>query len=130
MFLGDGLSTSLDVTVDNLKVEANAPVSQTEYYLKLPKDVTADVTFTHSEFDQVGVNDTGVTETYTGFTGTNLTDDLGRKYVVVSLSRSVDNPGFSQHYVTVEAEWQETGVGGTVNKHASITVELTASVLS
>ena len=129
VFLGDGLG-AFDVTVDNLKVEANALVSKTEYHLKLPKDVTADVTFTHSEFDQVGISDTGVTETYTGFSGTNLTDDLGRKYVVVSLSRSVDNPGFSQHYVTVEAEWQETGVGGTVNKHASITVELTASVLS
>ena len=96
----------------------------------LPESVTETVTFAHSESDKDGVPATGVTETYTGFTGTNLTD-AGRKYVKVKLERSTANVGYSQLKTTVTATWTVVGSGiGDVVKQAQAEIFLTARVIS
>lgn len=116
-----------DATIDNVSCKVTLPDAQTKYRLYLPAFVTSDVTFTHTESDKKGVPATGVTETYTGFTGDNLVD-ASRKYVDVSLVRSSGQVGFSQLKTTVTASWAETQAIGDVTKVATVDIILTARV--
>jgi hypothetical protein len=116
--------------IDTASLKAKLDDAVQEYTLFLPESVTETVTFAHTETDKDGVPATGVTETYTGFTGTNLTD-AGRKYVKVKLERSTANVGFSQLKTTVTASWTVTGSGiGDVVKQAEAEIFLTARVIS
>lgn len=121
---------SFAAEIDNASLKAKLDDAVQEYILFLPESVTETVTFTHAETDKDGVPATGVTETYTGFTGSNLTD-AGRKYVKVKLERSTANVGFSQLKTTVTATWTVTGSGiGDVVKQAEAEIFLTARVIS
>ena len=122
-----GLPFAAEIDTASLKAKLDDAVQ--EYTLFLPESVTETVTFAHSETDKDGVPATGVTETYTGFTGSNLTD-AGRKYVKVKLERSTANIGYSQLKTTVTASWTVTGSGiGDVVKQAEVEIALTARVL-
>ena len=120
---------SFAAEIDTASLKAKLDDAVQEYTLFLPESVTETVTFAHTESDKDGVPATGVTETYTGFTGTNLTD-AGRKYVKVKLERSTANIGYSQLKTTVTASWTVTGAGiGDVVKQAEVEIALTARVL-
>lgn len=128
VFFRQGTSGTITIDTASLKAKLNDAVQ--EYILFLPESVTETVTFTHAETDKDGVPATGVTETYTGFTGSNLSDS-GRKYVKVKLERSTANVGFSQLKTTVTATWTVTGSGiGDVVKQAEAEIFLTARVIS
>lgn len=116
------------ITMDNMSIKPKLRDSITEYTLYLPETVTQTVTFAHNETDKVGVPATGVTETYTGFSGTNLTDK-GRKYVKVSLARSATATGNSSLSTKVTATWTEavSGIGDT-EKQAELDLLLNARV--
>ena len=128
VFARSGTSGTINIDTASLKAKLNDAVQ--EYTLFLPESVTETVTFAHTETDKDGVPATGVTETYTGFTGTNLTD-AGRKYVKVKLERSTANVGYSQLKTTVTATWTVVGSGiGDVVKQAQAEIFLTARVIS
>ncbi len=121
---------SFAAEIDTASLKAKLDDAVQEYILFLPESVTETVTFSHVETDKDGVPATGVTETYTGFTGSNLTD-AGRKYVKVKLERSTANVGFSQLKTTVTATWTVTGSGvGDIVKQAEAEIFLTARVIS
>ena len=125
---GNNLST---VQIDDVSIKTAIPDAVQEYKLFLPATVTSAVNFSHDEpaIDKVGMTDTGVTETYTGF-DTALSEG-GRKYVKVKLSRSAaEAAGLSQLKTVVTATWAETDpTAGDVAKQAQAEILLTARVL-
>jgi len=116
---------------DNFSVKDKADAID-KIRFTVPKAVS-NVTFTHAETNKAGVPATGVTETYTGFTGTNLTNADGEPYVEVSLERASTEVGLSQLTTEVTATWTETqiisGVTENVVKTATRKMTLTARVL-
>lgn len=116
---------------DNFSVKDKADAID-KVRFTVPKAVS-NVTFTHAETNKAGVPATGVTETYTGFTGTNLTNADGEPYVEVSLERASTEVGLSQLTTEVTATWTETqtisGVTENVVKTATRKMTLTARVL-
>ena len=126
-FIGAGSSA----VYDNFSVKDKADAID-KVRFTVPKAVS-NVTFTHAETNKAGVPATGVTETYTGFTGTNLTNADGEPYVEVSLERASTEVGLSQLTTEVTATWTETqtisGVTENVVKTATRKMTLTARVL-
>ena len=126
-FYGVGPSVSYDNI--SIKDKANA-IDKIRF--TVPKAVSS-VTFTHTETNKTGVPATGVTETYTGFTGTNLTNADGEPYVEVSLERASTEVGLSQLTTEVTATWTESqtisGQTENVVKTATRKMTLTARVL-
>ena len=120
-----------DVTIDNVSAKYVPQNAIQKYRFYLPESVTETVTFTHAETDKIGMTDSGVTETYTGFSGANLVHQ-GRKYVEVTLERDASSAGFSQFTTTITANWTETelldGVLNTISKESVIEKEFTARV--
>lgn len=116
---------------DNISVKDKADAVD-RIRFTVPKAVS-NVTFTHTETDITEVPATGVTETYTGFTGTNLTNADGEPYVEVSLERASTEVGLSQLTTEVTASWTETqiisGQSENVLKTATRKMTLTARVL-
>lgn len=119
------------VTYDNISIKDKANAID-KIRFTVPKAVS-NVTFTHAETNKAGVPATGVTETYTGFTGTNLTNAEGEPYVEVSLERASTEVGLSQLTTEVTATWTEaqniSGVTENVVKTATRKMTLTARVL-
>lgn len=85
-----------------------------------------EVNWSYIKSDQVNMSDTGVSENYVGFTGTNLRREDGRPYVEVSISRSSSSVGQSRQRVKVTADWNEDatidGTPVTVAKSSSKTI--------
>lgn len=117
-----------DVTIDNVSVKRSNVNAIRKYKVYLPESVTQDVTFAHTESATQGVPATGVTQTFTGFTGTNLVDDQGRKYVEVSLERSYTEVGYSQFVTTITGTWTVTESFGDVSKVAEQVILFSARV--
>ncbi len=126
-----GINNLSTVQIDNVSIKGGIPDAIQEYKLFLPATVTSAVNFSHDEpiIDKVGMTDTGVTETYTGF-DTALSEG-GRKYVKVRLSRSAaEAAGLSQLKTVVTATWTDTDpTAGDVAKQAQAEILLTARVL-
>lgn len=131
LILSFGRGGTGGITIDNVSVKKKIPDATEEFILYLPDTVTSDVTFAHTESDEINQpNNTGVTETYTGFSGANL-EANNRKYVKVRLTRSKDNVGFSQLKTTVTASWTDsTSSFGSVTKTAEKEITLTARVVT
>lgn len=130
-FLRIGASSTSTIEIDNVSLKVGIPDAVQEYKLYLPYNVTSSVTFEHDEpeADKVGMDDTGVTETYSGF-DTVLTE-RGRKYVKIKLTRSSSQPaGLSQFKTIVTASWTESdSTYGDVSKQAQTELLLTARVI-
>lgn len=125
--LGDGTLA----VYDNISVKDKTNAID-KIRFTVPKAVS-NVTFTHTETNKTGVPATGVTETYTGFSGTNLTNAEGEPYVEVSLERASTEAGLSQLTTEVTATWTESQTIGSqtenVVKTATRKMTLTARVL-
>lgn len=121
----------VSATYDNISIKDKSEAID-KIRFTVPKAVS-NVTFTHTETDKTGVPATGVTETYTGFSGTNLTNADGEPYVEVSLERASTQVGLSQLTTEVTASWTESqtisGVTENVAKTATRKMTLTARVL-
>ena len=126
-----GQGTGTTVVYDNISIKDKANAID-KIRFTVPKAVS-NVTFTHTETNKTGVPATGVTETYTGFTGTNLTNADGEPYVEVSLERASTEVGLSQLTTEVTATWTESQIIGgqteNVVKTATRKMTLTARVL-
>ena len=123
-------SGALQAQIDDMTLAT--PTPDARHRVRFTVNTFSEVTWSYTKSSRVNMTDTGVGETFLGFTGSNLRTGSGNAYVDVDIYRLASSVGNSQQRVEVVAEWSDSvsidGTVANVAKRAVRTILFSVSV--